>query len=981
MSRTEDLDKYREFATNSSHRALQDATEASLARRGKHYVFTEEEFKVIILKVTRGETSLSVIHPPITEEERLPIEEMIIAKLERDYRTREGISHGGSTSHGVEDSQHKVDWYENLVNSDEVFWTRYKAKVSQDLGLSAERLIDRSTNDIMAGLGDPRRPQFNRRGLVVGNVQSGKTANMAGVVAKAFDAGYKDVIILAGPWNELRSQTQLRMCEDIAGYVITKDDNVKKAGVGIRAQGKKLPDLKADCATITTLSGDFSKVNASNALKDMFPATRCRIFVVKKHVSILTNLLEWLQKERETEREDGGEGSLHESSRPALVIDDECDHYSVDTSDPEEDPKKVNSCIRRLIGPEGISKVSYIGYTATPAANCLINRNSKTPELGDDLFPRDFMHVLETPPNYLGIENLFGSFDDGRENGDGTWEDLDKDPTVENDFMPPEFKNGDNVGDLPDSLKQAVQDFILGTAGKWIRDNRHDGIEREGGKAPTSMLVHVSVNVDPQSQICTKVQKYVTDLTNILKVTSSNNVWEDLRARWEDEFQKKTLEMEEIIGGEASFIPWEEIEEKILHIAKEKRIGVRMNNSLNPTTMDWDEVEGKGVIFIGGMTLSRGVTLKNLIVSYFIKRVKKPVYDTLMQMGRWFGYKPRFRDLSRIYVNNDIHSKFKDIAITEIDLRNRIRLMNEEGKTPKEISLEIKVAEGGMLTSLAKQKNPDIEKVNQSAWGAFKGIHSYLTDEDVLSHNKEAVCNLMDNMGNRELISDLLEATENRDIFDKPAFRNSLTNGSHVHYYRNVHKQAVCDFLKAYKGDDGIASFSSFTAKGLLAQLERHDDFANNWTVILRGLDENNDNEHGKVSLNNISFDLVKRSDNTKLDEAGILSEGRIRFSTATGKKSDRVADVLLDLAHSDKAVRSKYEELSDKGNPDRLRTIRNPNSAVLVIQPFRGYVSIENNPPLNHQTPFFAIGVGLPRNNESYDVYRNPVGEEVDDA
>ena len=273
-------------------------------------------------------------------------------------------------------------WLNAARKKDWRYWPRYRDMLERKMSATAVDAVDKSTDHILGLMEDPGRSgPWDRRGLVVGHVQSGKTANYTGLICKAADAGYKIIVILAGLHNNLRSQTQIRLEEGFLGYETSATGEIVKL-IGVGANGRDF-EIKPNCATNRTNTGDFNTKIAKHLA--ISPEQRPWLFVVKKNKVVLERLLKWI-KGHVADTTDA-HGKRFVSNLPLLLIDDEADHASVDTGEqligadgkPDEDhePKVINSRIRKILNT--FAKKAYVGYTATPFANIFIHRRNETP--------------------------------------------------------------------------------------------------------------------------------------------------------------------------------------------------------------------------------------------------------------------------------------------------------------------------------------------------------------------------------------------------------------------------------------------------------------------------------------------------------------------------------------------------------------------------------------------------------------------------
>lgn len=599
------------------------------------------------------------------------------------------------------------------------FWDRYRNYLEKKRRIPRDVLnqLDNLTNDILDRLRDPKTAgQWDRRGLVVGDVQSGKTGNYIGLVCKAVDAGFPLIIVLAGIHNSLRSQTQLRMDEGFLGFdtrlhMVYGKEN-QRIGAGA------LPDAKflvAHSLTSSMESGDF-RLGVAEGTKIVPGGKDPVVLVVKKQVSILTNLIAWVLSVRGIEDPD------HPKSRiirdvPLLVIDDEADNASANTNeyrdengeiDPENSPTRTNALIRALL--TAFEKNAYVGYTATPFANVFMHheavsevitvgnsRHTLNARVGEDLFPRSFIINIPAPDNYIGPEKVFGIARPGSRENTGLPIIIDIDDAAA--VFPLGHKRTLVVETLPDSLKEAVLAFVLSCAARRARGDT---------SVHNSMLVHVTRFTDVQAQVATLLKEELDDVRQQLEYPGSGGkALARLEALWRKEFASKMDEL-------ASALPWEDLRpvdwKKVkAHLCDAaKPVSVRAINGSAKDALDYaDHPDGLSVIAVGGDKLSRGLTLEGLSVSYFIRTAK--MYDTLMQMGRWFGYRPRYADLCRLFTSKDLVRGYQHIAIATDELREDFDLMMDQGRTPLEFGNRVRTHPGGLLITAANKMRAGIK--------------------------------------------------------------------------------------------------------------------------------------------------------------------------------------------------------------------------------------------------------------------------------
>lgn len=582
------------------------------------------------------------------------------------------------------------------------FWERYRHWMDRGKGWATGPLVqlDRMTDDILDRLRDPETPgSWDRRGLVVGDVQSGKTGNYTGLICKAVDAGFPLVIVLAGVHNSLRSQTQLRLDEGFLGFdtrlsLLAEDQENQRIGAG---KMPSAPFLVAHSLTSSADGGDFKAATANGTR--LIPGGRDPIIlVVKKRVSILENLIAWVQSVRAVDDPTTPGGKIVRDV-PMLVIDDEADNASANTNefrnddgtiDEDADPTKTNLLIRRLL--VSFEKSAYVGYTATPFANVFMHHEAKHKIGGPDLFPRSFIINLPAPSNYIGPEKVFGI---NRPGADGEAKGLPiiRSITDAAAIFPPGHKMDLPVTDLPDSLKEAILAFILVCAARRARGDVN---------VDNSMLIHVTRLVAVQDKVAGLVDDHLVDVVRQLEFPGTGGTaLADLQALWRKEFSAKSEILQAALSDhDLPPVEWKDVKKQLFDAAN--RIRVRRVNGSAKDALDYsDHPGGLSVIAIGGDKLSRGLTLEGLSISYFIRTSK--MYDTLMQMGRWFGYRPRYADLCRLYTSPTLVRWYRHIATATAELRDEFDLAFNTGQTPLQFGHRVRTHPDGLLITAANK--------------------------------------------------------------------------------------------------------------------------------------------------------------------------------------------------------------------------------------------------------------------------------------
>ena len=600
---------------------------------------------------------------------------------------------------------------------------------------SAVSSISRTTGDICSIL--DRSEDDRIYGLVVGYVQSGKTANYTALLARAADMGFTFVIVLSGVLNDLRYQTQVRLMRDLTGDHLGWLD-----GPCIGTSGRR------EWILITGLQKDVSKPVSEempNLLEIELHKGRIMLGVVKKNVAVLEHLLdgirrcdpEALSKHKVLIVDDeadhatvntGGDGSEHEDS--SFDVDDEEDPLS------ETDPSRTNMAIRQIINE--FERTTYVGYTATPFANVLIDKDQEDDRHGKSLYPRDFVLSLPRPKGYFGPDTFFGDTDDPEGGGRYT----NTVPTEEARRALEMRYSADAVRKeaVPSSLQTAMMDFILTGIAKDIRRKR--GVEINEHH---TMLIHIQWRNDDQMNANVLVRELFEEW-RLLAYSTIGSSGREFRAllkeRWENEFRI----------WDPSIETWSQIENVLLTPPEEGGwlgdVQVRMINSLTDETLDYSQhEEGLNVIAIGGNKLSRGLTLEGLTISYFLRRTK--MYDTLMQMGRWFGFRHGYEDLVRVHATDELLSWFEWLVRVEESVRSDIARYEILGLTPEELAVRIPLHRTMKVTSSSKMKSA-ITSIADYQGTSVQSVKLPLYDEARLTENLEATTHFLEGLGEGE---------------------------------------------------------------------------------------------------------------------------------------------------------------------------------------------------------------------------------------
>ena len=616
--------------------------------------------------------------------------------------------------------------------------------------------IDEASNEVVSLLENPAGERFSCRGLVVGHVQSGKTANMTAVIAKALDAGYDTVIVLAGMTNKLRYQTQMRLVDDLVSrnplnwQVLTPNELDRDFRAPPYGGFLSLRD-KAQLAVIKKNVSPLGELK--NAVKRTFPAALKRLRI--------------------------------------LVIDDECDQASVNTARGELDMTAINQRIRELLST--LPAVTYVGYTATPFANVLIDPYGADGQELDDLYPRDFLCALPRPDRYFGTESLFGTVpsdpEDIRPEEEGF--DMIRDvPSEEEALLQPRSRQERDAFQpvMTASLETAILYFLACCAARRARGDETQHM---------TMLVHTSAYVVAHERVATLIQDWV-DVNRSGIVDPTSDLGQRLRAIWNAEQNRLPAHI-----TDASPVSVDQVFERLPNVLD--IIEFPIENGASSDRIDYTGPP-RTYIVVGGSILARGLTLEGLMVSYFLRSTSQ--YDTLLQMGRWFGYRPNYEDLPRIWLPEELRLRFRALASVEEEVREEIEQYRRQDLTPMDIAVRIPAIPGMAITAAGKMRAA--KRCAVSYWGTHRQTFRFdRRDEKTLRKNWAAASELVSH-------ADALELR----VADAGAGKRKL--------WRGVPRSSIRRFLASY----AVHPIHTDLSPGMLLQfLEQDDRRLDSWNV------------------------------------------------------------------------------------------------------------------------------------------------------
>ncbi len=720
-------------------------------------------------------------------------------------------------------------WLEDArVGLDPYYWGRYhELLVSKDFSAHVLATLDDVTDRILGFLENPTRPgEWDRRGMVVGHVQSGKTANYTGLVCKAADAGYKVIVIIAGIHNNLRNQTQRRIDEGFVG-IDSSSKLLRKTLPNQATVGVGRFDSRHPPATFTTSRRDFNKAIADSVGVPLQSLVRPAVFVIKKHTSTLRNLIEWLTAHNAQR----GTSTIRE---PMLLIDDEADNASINIRHRQDQVSRINSQIRQLL--QLFERSCYVGYTATPFANIFVDPDSVDEMLGHDLFPRDFIVSLDPPDNYFGATKVFS--DDA--------ERIVRHIDDHADVLPLKHPKEHRVTELPESLETAVRVFVVARAIRLARGHlrRHN-----------SMLVNVSRFVAVQGQIRNEIHALVGRIRSSARV---NGALPPAQAMADSEIAALCQAFEEHYAD--SGISWADVQSRLHESAS--AVNVVEVNSRAAGSLDYaaHEASGLNVIAVGGFSLSRGLTLEGLVVSYFLRN--SMMYDTLLQMGRWFGYRRGYEDLCRVWMPEEAQGWYTHIAESIEELRDELARMQSVNATPKDFGLRVR-SHPDTLVVTARNKMGTGRSLR-----VLIGLANHFVETAILRRDRPTL------RANRQAAITL--AGQLRRSGFPPEQGEQVGGGRLV---RCVPVQFVDAFLLAFRNHEGSAITETEPVREYIRQ--RRADELREWDILFAGVTRKQASAK-PLDDSSLGFPLIcqRRGMGQRSDDATLMITNKQRVSS-----------------------------------------------------------------------------------------------------
>ncbi|WP_324750983.1 Z1 domain-containing protein [Sphingomonas sp. LY54] len=705
-------------------------------------------------------------------------------RLARLLEERNGINMGIGA---IVDAPEFKPWlHEARATIDPHYWSRYKKLLlSKRLPADVITSTDTITDSILDRMGNPGEAgPWDRKGMVVGHVQSGKTQNYTGLVCKAADAGYRLIVVIAGIHNNLRNQTQGRIDEGFVGRdtgrLEKKETKDKPRVIGVG----KFDDRRAPVSLTTTLR-DFNKATATTNTSQIASYAVPVVLVIKKNSRTLANLVDWLKEHSTTHGTDMVD-------QPMLLIDDEADNASIDIKYGKDEVSRINGQIRELLAL--FRRSCYVGYTATPFANIFIDPDSDDQVYKQDLFPRHFIFGLDAPTNYFGARKVFidGVPDDDQERpshlryiGDHA------------DVLPVKHRIDHVLTSLPDSMVDALRCFLVARV---IRNLRGQGGQH------ASMLVNASRFTGIQGLIRNRLHQHLKDIEDAVRVEGGrpdaaerNPEIAEIMRCWREEY--------------AEAASWDEVRLGLLPVVASAQVVAV--NAASSATLDYDNgSKGQTVVAVGGFSLSRGLTLEGLTVSYFLRN--SVMYDTLMQMGRWFGYRPDYEDLCRIWMPEEAASWYAHIGEATEELQLELKRMQQANATPEQFGLAVRSHPSALMVTARNKMGAGKKHVMVGLSNSFLETAKLSASPPALARNREA---------RDHFLKELTAAGHGPEVAE------NVTGGFLL---RDVGWELVDDFLRAFENERESVLTDPRPVRNYIA--ERAHDELGHWDVLIASL-------------------------------------------------------------------------------------------------------------------------------------------------
>lgn len=852
--------------------------------------------------------------------------EMLIRRIEELYTIRQDefgtILKEDENTPWLNEKRSEID-FENG------FWGRYieYLEIEKNYAPDVINKLDRITDSILDNFFDPTlKITVNKKGLVVGQVQSGKTANYTGLICKAADAGFGLIIVLAGIHNNLRSQTQIRIDESFLGFDTqhTRAFDQRSIQIGVGDPYFGTP-IVAHSLTSSIEKGDFTQW-AANALGLNFNTSEPIVAVIKKNPHVLRRIYQWLGAQT---NEDSELGRVIRN-KSLLLIDDEADNASINISNDPERQSSINGWITQILNLFG--KNAYVGYTATPFANIFIPLDDQ------NLFPRNFIKNIPAPSNYVGPEKVFGFSPLEEDEASDTVLPIINKISDYRDFVPDKHKKDDQKpSSLPDSLKSAIRCFIITCAIRRLRGQT---------EVHNSMLIHVSRFVLWQDHISELVYNQFIyyrrgiDQNDAAILNEFKSTFDQDKNGYKSYMtvSKQILDSElKNLDSQIQIHQWSEVMQHLNAAAS--RIVVKSIHGGSGEALDYfDHKNGLSVIAVGGNKLSRGLTLEGLSVSYYLRASR--MYDTLMQMGRWFGYRGGYVDLCRLFTSRELNEWFCHITQASEELREEFDYMTDvAGSTPEQYALKVRTHPGVLQISATNKMRSAITV--QISWaGRLVESYEFKKDVSVIDSNFKNTQKLI--------------ATLPSNFIAKP----------NAFVWYDIPAEQVIEFFEGMQSVENLKKAEPRKLIQFISAQIRNNELTD-WRIALMTKPNSKNNSNFEICGNKVSIGQWKRTEDDKnsneqiyyLRKSHIISPSD-EFIDFTDEEYERA--MRLTNLHRKKPDQAAYP------NGQIVRNeLRDPQKPLMIIYLLDPEESIDPKNPLPKGTnPFVGYAISFPKSN-----------------
>jgi hypothetical protein len=808
------------------------------------------------------------------------------------------------------------------------FWGNYRQYLEEEKGFAPDIInkLDRLTDSILDNLFDPtEKVRINKKGLVVGQVQSGKTANYTGLICKAADAGYGLIIVLAGIHNNLRSQTQLRIDESFLGFDTqhTRAFNQQSIKIGVGKPGFSNTNV-AHSLTSSLEKGDFTQ-GAANALGLNFETKEPIIAIIKKNPHVLRRIHQWLS----AQASEDSELDKVIRDKALLLIDDEADNASINISNDPDRQSSINSWITNILSLFG--KNAYVGYTATPFANIFIPLNDQ------NLFPRNFIKNIPAPTNYIGPEKIFGfSALEEDEVSDDVLPIVNR---VEDysAFVPDRHKMEDQLPSaLPDSLKRAIRCFILTCAIRRLRGqiNVHN-----------SMLIHVSRFIRWQNHISELVSNQFIYYRRGIDQNDSAiiRVFKETYERDSEGYKSYLSVTNQILNTKLSNLDsqveaheWKDVVQHLNDAAS--RIVVKSVYGGSREALDYyDHKNGLSVIAVGGNKLSRGLTLEGLSISYYLRASK--MYDTLMQMGRWFGYRGGYVDLCRLFTSRELNEWFCHITQASDELREEFDYMSDvAGSTPEQYALKVRTHPGVLQISATNKMRSAITV--EISW-AGRLVESYEFKKDISVINSNF-------WNTQKFISNLSSGYETRP---------------NAYVWKTIKAEQVINFFEGIQSVENLKKAEPRKLIQFITTQMRNGELMD-WRIALMSKPKSKNNSAFIIDGTKVQIGQWKRTEDDKNSNEQIYYLRKSHIISPSDEFIDLTIDEETRAMELTKLHRKKEGEAMYPNGHIVRNEIRDPNNPLLLIYLLDPKESLIKYSLPEGTNPFVGYAISFPKSN-----------------